>query len=1283
MKKSSPFKKLVRWLAYFFIFIAILLGVLYFIAVRHFKESIQYVVNIESGGKYHADAGKADFSLFGKTIILKNVSLHCLDTLNVNQHYEIKFPELYFSFSSWKDLIFKKKILVDSLAVIKPEIFIRVHKYIPDENKQSKAFETNDILNFLEKTLAHFNAHSLSIKDLSFTYSKGNSAPFHADDINVNIVNFTKVDNNDKHILGSDTISVSLGRQHWVMPDGIHELSFKSLNFLSATQKVELDSFTLRQKVTADRPGVKIHGDKFFFNSSHLPALYQKNQLQIDTLYCLNPTLTVINTGQQQTKSNLTDTLNNQAVSHALFQLINIKFIDIINGSYHLKKSELDTSQSGVNRSNAAIYNLVLDNANHKSLTTDSLKINVKDVQFYSKDSMAKLKMAELQLQGRDAIFRNVAFVPSELNNHKRGITFTAPEFLLKNIDIGELLNKRLKAQSGQLIQPDISFQNTAKKNEGAEVVSQNKEDKTTVFLRSLHRIHYLINVDSFGIKNGFAKVMISGKKPLQMNINKLNATILLNKLFKSDSLVDIKHSIPHFQMGVLNLKAKNMNIKVSNYRLDGVNRRNWGDNLDIELANGTSIKGKDIYWEVFDWDVYEKTKEIQVNLLKIGNVYVSTKAKNKSVEEKSPATKELPVIRIAKLEVQNINFNSSSQKSDIQFTGNNLLVENLGTTSHFFKWTNARVNINNVIFKGINNLATIKNISFSSQKETVFTGINFNQESERGKTILFLPSAKLRMQLNTSDFSHFNIDSFTSQNGSLNLLSLSNEKKHENEKRHENKKLHLPDFLLGKLRMNNLKVEYAKEAQTDSMKVKAALYIEFARLQTFKNSQKPVSYKEIKIEGHAIQLDKKNMLMSLPQLSVLMKDGHINEDGNKLSLASFIDVAAKNTAFNYKKDSTALVIKRFDFEFRDPAFQFHQGNKLPWKSLADKITMKGEGFSYAEKKITVLAEDYQVNHLKNLLNFKNFSIRQNESRDTFFKHSPWQNDYIDIAGKALTIDQFNFNNSPKDTSLHIQKIIADGIDLNISRDKSIPFQHNIEKLMPTKLIEKIPVSVNLDSLVLANSSVRYHEFSVATKNWSTIPLTNLNGSITNINNRHSQNDSLRISISVSIFDNHIYQFNYNESYRDSLSGFLAGYNMSPGDLTKFSQFSKPLAAVGIVRGRADTVFAHWKGNKYLAFGKMDFHYSGLKIKVYDKKNLSRQGFIPSLETFVGNLILPHKRRKTSVMYFVRDREKFIFNYWIKTQVSGILSTFGIKKDKKLKKQFDKNPNAHLLMPGK
>jgi len=116
MHLSSKLKK--RILLLFMLpalFLLVCVGVLYFIVVHRFKDSIKFIVNRESKGRYAFDAGEADLSLRNKSILLKESVLYCLDTVNADACYRIKIHEIYFSLASWKDLLYHKKIIADSL----------------------------------------------------------------------------------------------------------------------------------------------------------------------------------------------------------------------------------------------------------------------------------------------------------------------------------------------------------------------------------------------------------------------------------------------------------------------------------------------------------------------------------------------------------------------------------------------------------------------------------------------------------------------------------------------------------------------------------------------------------------------------------------------------------------------------------------------------------------------------------------------------------------------------------------------------------------------------------------------------------------------------------------------------------------------------------------------------------------------------------------------------------------------------------------------------------------
>jgi hypothetical protein len=223
---------------------------------------------------------------------------------------------------------------------------------------------------------------------------------------------------------------------------------------------------------------------------------------------------------------------------------------------------------------------------------------------------------------------------------------------------------------------------------------------------------------------------------------------------------------------------------------------------------------------------------------------------------------------------------------------------------------------------------------------------------------------------------------------------------------------------------------------------------------------------------------------------------------------------------------------------------------------------------------------------------------------------------------------------------------------------------------MPTRLINTIPFPVMVDTIHVSNSRVTYNELSVLTHQWSSIPIRDINGCLAGVSNRNNARDTLGLIATARLFDGKIRHFAYKEFYGDSLSAFTASSYISPIDLTQFSQVSVPAAAVRVIRGHADTVYSSWTGNKYATYGTMHFYYNNLKVQVLNRKDIHKGGLLPALETWLANLILPAGRQRSSAIFVQRDREKFVFNYWVKAQASGVLTTVGIKKSKKYRKSY-------------
>jgi len=79
----------------------------------------------------------------------------------------------------------------------------------------------------------------------------------------------------------------------------------------------------------------------------------------------------------------------------------------------------------------------------------------------------------------------------------------------------------------------------------------------------------------------------------------------------------------------------------------------------------------------------------------------------------------------------------------------------------------------------------------------------------------------------------------------------------------------------------------------------------------------------------------------------------------------------------------------------------------------------------------------------------------------------------------------------------------------------------------------------------------------------------------------------------------------------------------------------------------------------------------------------TKKNFTLSFKNFVANeFVLKGNNNKQVQVFYIRDEEKFIFNYWFKTIFSGVIASAGIRNDKKYVKQYNKLREVYSL-PGK
>lgn len=1267
MKLSPRLKKWLKILLALLLF-RIVLGVLLYYLVEHkFVKIIQYIVSKESNDTYRFDADNIDFSLWKRNIVIKGAHLVGKDTVHVASHYDVSIPRVYLSIQSWRALIFHKKLLVDSLSVIDPSLYVHEHTA---RGTRQESFQLSSVVDHLEQTLEYVNARIVHLQNGSLVYSKVNGPPaLRIDHFNFSILNFSKVTHSDNHILGSDDVDFSFDNQHWNLPDGRNTISFKRLHFSGKNQYFQLDSCTIFSAATANKGEMSLSADQFYFNARHLPAIYMRQELLIDTLVCIRPVLKL--PGRKLSNKDKKVTLD--SLPNTLFKRMNFRFIEVKDGELLLRGN---VSTGTTKRTNLNIYNLTIAHDTTPAITTDSISLNLNKIKFYSLDSMFQLSVDEFILQRNDVIFNNVEYGPTPRNHSGKGLTFQAPSLRLNDVNLEALLRKHLKASSAELYQPAITFLTKAKKPVKGRMPVDSTRIKMPAFYQTLHGLSELIQVNTFRITEGNINFTSTGKTPVTLQVRNMNTDILLHNFFLSDSLVDIKHSMPNLHIAQMKVLSDKVDITVNEYAFDGTHRHNKAANLAVALSNGTHITAKDLYWEVFDWDVFQQSKDIQVDVIRIGALNIQ--AQNRGAKKSGPP-KDLPVIRIARLDVGTIQFNSEGAG----FNADKIALRDVRTRQQFFTWGAATGRFNNISHHSADMDLSIAAVQLNTNGVTTISSADATLHNAEGYTKIKVPSLQLQSAIHSTDMSQVLVQSLTTAHPQIEIFR---QCAASNKKTTAGKPI---QATLQQLAISDAAIAYTHINGTDTTILQTTAQLDGSGIQLHTGSPLLLQYHHLHLDLSTLALHHTGTRLDVPQLSLQLQKGELHKDKSAhLSFRSGVAVKWQDVQLNmHHGDTMELALQQLSGLFKDAAFSWQQAHKMDWSPFVKNTTISKGGLYYRNKRIHAQAANFTLDPATQTFYLRDFEVTPNLTAEETFRTARWQRDYITVKGASLQISGIDVhhqsNNTamgaiqpdtdvPGDTTIAIRRITVDSVLLTTARDKRIPFEHGIEKFMPTKLIGTLPLALQIDSIVVRASAVTVNESSKSTNKWAAVPITDINAVITHFGNTYGNGDSLLVQASGRLLDNPIHYFSYHESYGDSLSGFAAQSYLAPMDLKDFNAVAIPMAAVKVRRGSADTIFSQWSGNKYATLGTMNFYYRNLNVQVLNKKDSTRQGFMANLKTMLVNAFLKNSNQRPTRMFFERDREKFIFNYWVKAETSGIITAVGVKKDRKYGKKYNK-----------
>lgn len=450
------------------------------------------------------------------------------------------------------------------------------------------------------------------------------------------------------------------------------------------------------------------------------------------------------------------------------------------------------------------------------------------------------------------------------------------------------------------------------------------------------------------------------------------------------------------------------------------------------------------------------------------------------------------------------------------------------------------------------------------------------------------------------------------------------------------------------------------------------------------------ISADKVRVEGIAlIQLVFRNVLnvesVHVDGLRVLIRENSLMQldsaakRENEFTL-DVEDVILTRAQLTYLDSSHCELITGINGHISLNDLKMHFRVDEPFKYEAQAIV-------FDSVEVNVPGHFYTINTLKAEMNFARSTFRADTirlipqlSKADFGKKFGYEIDRFEAVIPFFQLDNLSF--SLMDTTRVKADVAEIQFYLKVFRDKRLPFLRKA-KLLPLAMLQDLPFSLMIDSLKVTKSYVEYEEIAEGTTEAGKVFFDDLYAVLLDVDNT-ARTGNMRLSANARLFgqgDLSLFAtFPFQKNRRSSVKGSIRNF-----DIPKINAMLTPTTQMKIESGAMKELSFGFTFNAYQSDGEIELNYEDLKIVSF--KEEPKNGDKPqkdNLKTFIMNAFIfrknmdedvPEEKRKGTVMY-QRDNTRSIFNFWVKSLVSGIKSAYNLDKtearqsEKEIKKEL-------------
>jgi hypothetical protein len=316
-----------------------------------------------------------------------------------------------------------------------------------------------------------------------------------------------------------------------------------------------------------------------------------------------------------------------------------------------------------------------------------------------------------------------------------------------------------------------------------------------------------------------------------------------------------------------------------------------------------------------------------------------------------------------------------------------------------------------------------------------------------------------------------------------------------------------------------------------------------------------------------------------------------------------------------------------------------------------------------ADSIYTYSARDLSYSASSKIFQADTFYIKPNFSYYEFAGRHQFETDRFEALFNKVSFNDFSAVDFLTSGALVSSFIGIEEMSLDIFRDKRKEFKHENKPLLQD-MIYDYPGKIHIDSVAVSGGNITYREHAEKANEYGVISFSDFHATVYRVSNDviyKTEEAFMEIMAEAMLMGRGKANLNFKGKIFESQNTFSLNGSLSEMDAMALNPILENNASIIVRSGRIDGMNFSMTANNNKATGIMKLLYHDLNIEVTTADGDA--GLRESLMTFVANLAVINKNPgrgqeiREGAIDFERDTERSIFNYWVKSILSGVTSS--------------------------